>query len=93
MADTVHLREYPGWLGVHTRDEASGALKNGTRIRKVKFEAGDGHPIGTLGRVLGSIEAPADVFRQFGARFFYFVEWDPKPRIAVGVASSKIGPA
>jgi len=89
------LALHPGYIGVFTRGEAPGAFKNGTRIRKVLFEKGDGHPIGALGTVLGSIRAPAEVRAQFPAAgpYFYFVEWDARPRVAVGVASAKIGEA
>lgn len=88
MSDLFRL--YPGWLGAHTRGEAPGAFPNGTRIKKTVFEKGDGHPLGTLGTVLGSIAAPSDLAARFGTRYFYFVEWDPKPKVAVGVAGSKI---
>lgn len=81
----VTLRIYPGWVGMHTRDEAPGGLPNGTRVRKVRVEAGDTHPIGSTATVLGSLHHP-----KVGGG--YFVEWDATPRHAVFVISTKIEP-
>jgi hypothetical protein len=77
------MRQYPGWTGMHTRDEAPGAMKNGTRVRKVKFEPGDAHPIGSLATVLGSLHHPT-------LGYAYFVEWDNAPRTATAVVGFKI---
>lgn len=77
------LREYDGYFGAFTRDTARGAWPNGTRIRKAVSEPGDSTPTGTEGTVLGSLGHP-DV------GLFYFVEWDNKPRIAVGTISAKL---
>lgn len=82
------LREYPGYIGVHTREQAPGALPNGARVVKVKTEPGDTHPIGAEATVLGSIKAPPEV--QHIAAYFYFVEWDAHPGIVVGVVSTKV---
>jgi hypothetical protein len=85
--------ERDGYLGVFTRDSEPGAIPNGARIVKVKSEVGDANPVGTLGTVLGSIRAPAEVGRRFpGVVYFYFVEWDSMPRMAVGVFNTKIEP-
>ncbi len=82
-----------GWLGNFTRDEYEGAkFKNGTRIKKVWGEIGDGTPLGTEGTVLGSIggiEFPAN----FGVKVAYFVEWDNRPKCAVFVIDKKLGAA
>lgn len=78
-------RFYPGWVGLHTRDEVLGAWRNGTRVIKVKTEPGDAHPLGSMATVLGSMQAP-DPDRTLG----YFVEWDAKPRCAVFVMAAKI---
>lgn len=84
MIDSKHtIRVYPGWVGVHTRDEALGALPNGTRVRKTKNEPGDAHPIGSFARILGSIHVP-----EYG--YGYFVEWEDAPRVAVMVVQAKI---
>lgn len=80
---------YPGWAGMHTRREAPGAFPNGTRVVKILDEPGDTHLVGSLATVLGSIPAPAAL--RVIAPYFYFVEWDVLPRVAVGVASVKIG--
>ena len=80
------LRLYPGWIGIHTQDQAAGALSNGTRVRKIKSEPGDTHPIGSLATVLGSLGLP-DI------GYGYFVEWDVKPRLAVFVIAAKIAAA
>ena len=87
------IRHYPGWIGLFTREEADGAWPNGTRIVKTLTEKGDGHQRGALGTVIGSIQAPVDVAQKYDAGYFYFVEWDSDPRVAVGVISLKIARA
>lgn len=79
----MKLGLYPGWRGIHTRDEAPGAIRNGTRVRKVKTEPSDAHPIGAMATVLGSMTAPR-------VGMIYFVEWDALPRSAVAVVPWKI---
>lgn len=74
------LQEEPGWLGVFTRQQAPGAIQNGTTIVKSAMGPGDGTPIGTRGTVLGSFS-----MEPFMPGFFYFVEWENKPRVAVGI--------
>jgi hypothetical protein len=86
----MQLGLYPGWIGIHTRAQAPGAMPNGTRIVKAALEAGDAHPLGSAGRIIGSIAADYETARRFDAPFFYFVEWDDAPRIAIGVNSAKI---
>jgi hypothetical protein len=81
----MRLREYPGWFGIFTREQAPGALPNGTRIVKVQTEKGDAHPIGARATVLGSMAAP-------NVGLGYFVEWDAKPRCAVFVVDWKVRP-
>jgi hypothetical protein len=78
-----------GYIGMFTRDQAEGAIPNGARIVKSFTEEHDANPVGTLGTVLGSIEAPPGV-TGYPDKFFYFVEWDPSPRLAVGVRAAKI---
>jgi hypothetical protein len=68
---------------MHTRDEAPGAMKNGTRVRKVVSESGDAHPLGSLATVLGSLHHPT-------LGYAYFVEWDDRPRTATAVVGAKI---
>lgn len=85
MQRTWKLCNEPGWFGGFTREQAPGAIPNGTRVVKVRTEPTDTHPIGSLATILGSIAAKGEVF--------YFVEWDAHPRIAVGIRSFKIKPA
>jgi hypothetical protein len=82
------LQVYPGYVGLHTREQAPGAIANGTRVIKTKTEPGDGHPVGAQATVLGSIRSPPDL--QHVAPYFYFVEWDADPKIVVGVISTKV---
>jgi hypothetical protein len=78
------IREYPGWVGPHSRQQAKGALyRNGARVRKVNSELTDTMKDGDCGTVLGSIQAP-------GERAAYFIEWDSVPRYAVFVIERKL---
>ena len=83
-----NFRNYPGWIGMHARDEAIGVLRNGTRIIKTVFEVGDTHPTDTTGTVLGSAVMPCP--ERPDSALFYFVEWDALPHVATGVASFQI---
>jgi hypothetical protein len=83
------IRLYPGYVGLHTREQAPGAMPNGTRVVKVMFEKGDTHPIGSIGTVLGSLTADPNPVVP-GVEHFYFIEWDDQPRLAVGVVNLKI---
>lgn len=90
--DALGLSPHPRYVGVFTRGEAPGAIPNGARIVKVIMEAGDSQPVGAGGVVLGSMKPPAELRKQFpDVHYFYFVEWDAMPGVAVGVMSSKIG--
>ena len=86
MTALPKLTEEPGWIGAFTREQAAGALPNGTPIVKVQTENGDAHPVGTLGVVLGSFSHPEILDGQL----FYFTEWTHKPRVAVAVVAWKI---
>ena len=77
------LKSEDGWLGTFTRQEADGAMVNGTRVYKFQSEPGDGHPTGSMGTVLGSLHHP-------DLGYMYFVEWDESPRVAIGVVERKI---
>lgn len=85
MSDDMLPREHPGWFGMFTRHQMPGAIRNGTRVVKVRTEARDTHPVGSLATVLGSMGHP-DV------GIGYFVEWDARPRWAVFVIAWKIAP-
>jgi hypothetical protein len=79
----LHLRTEDGWRGVFTREQAPDAIENGTRIVKVKKDPDDARPIGTRGRVLGSIKV-GDMPTG------YFIEWDDMKRHAVFCIDWKI---
>jgi hypothetical protein len=80
----LQLTTEPGWFGHFTRQQATRArFSNGTVIRKVKEDPGDGTPLGTEGTVLGSIYHPT-----LGVG--YFVEWANLPKTAVFVVGWKI---
>lgn len=81
------MRYYPGYHGAFTREQAPGAIANGARIVKARMEEGDSTPLGTLGTVLGSMVHPDPAY--YGA-IAYFIEWDDKPKIAVGVIEWKV---
>lgn len=79
-----NLKEYPGYVGVHTREQSPLAeIPNGATITKTVCKKGDSHEVGDCGVVLGSIG-----HEEVGV--MYFVEWDDKPRVAVGVMGAKI---
>lgn len=75
----------PAVIGYHTTAEAPGAWRNGTRIRKCIWNAGDTHPFDAEGAILGSL-GPID------DRYAYFVEWDTTRGIAFAIPSDRIEP-
>jgi hypothetical protein len=77
------LREYAGFSGLHTRDQAAGAIPNGARVEKVASAPGDTHQDGAAATILGSIHHPK-------VGYGYFVAWDTHPRAAVFVAGSRV---
>ena len=86
IAALFAIMPHDGWIGAFTTGTYPGALINGTRIVKVLEDpSGDRTPLGTCGRVLGSIGHPT-------LGVFYFIEWDNAPRIAVGCYAKKIRP-
>jgi hypothetical protein len=86
MISMSDFKTEPGWNGAFMRKQAEGAIPNGTRIVKINAEAEDAHQNGTPGVVLGSMMHPEIM----NGAYFYFVEWAPKPRTAVGVMGMKI---
>ena len=66
----------------------AGALPNGTRIRKVNSQPGDGHADGDQGTVLAS-HGPVEV-PDLGTELLYFIDWDSHPGVPVGTIGSKI---
>lgn len=85
---------------VFTREEAPGAIANGTMIRKADSEPGDATPAGSIGMVVGSLAAPAsdlsdNELAQMAPRFrdskiAYFIEWANRPNEVVGIIDKKI---
>lgn len=84
----MNIKNYKGWTGGFTRDQARDALPNGTRIKKTRSEEGDGTPDGTPGTVLGSMRAPEEMYFEL----LYFVEWDNHKKVAVGCMGWKVEP-
>lgn len=82
---TTMFKEEPGWVGMFTRNQAEGAWENGTRVIKQNSESDDGHPNGSMGTILGSIG-----IKNSYLGYLYFVEWDQRPRVAVGVMEAKL---
>lgn len=85
-AKNLGIHREPGWTGAFTRNQAPGALPNGTRVIKTNSEPGDICPNGTPGTVLGSMSEPAV---QDGA-ICYFIEWAPRPKTAVAAMAFKV---
>lgn len=85
----------PGGTGHYPKDsQAEDAYPNGSRIVKTSFEEGDGNPVGTKGTVLASIKFPEGQKLPDGMKpceIFYWVKWDTRPLMAVGVVDWKIG--
>jgi hypothetical protein len=92
MSNEPRFDTEPGWFGQLTRNQAEGALPNGSRIVKCRSEPNDAHPNGCTGTVLGSI-GPRAVQGFEHVKYGYCVEWDSQPRIAQFVLDYKISPA
>lgn len=81
------LEYHPPYKGAFCDEDApEAAYKRGERIRKALHEEGDSTPTGTEGTVLGSVAGEIDGAMRIG----YFVEWDDKPLVAVGIMDYKI---
>lgn len=79
-------------IGEYTTDEAPGAWKNGTRVRKAFQEARDAHRDGALATVLGSIpitKAPPGR-PPLDPPLGYFVEWDDTPGVACFIVAPRL---
>lgn len=72
----------PGDQAVYPRCQAPGAWRNGTRVAKIHTKPGDGHRDGARATVVASL--PMD------AAYFYFVRWDDRPEVPVGIASHRL---
>lgn len=96
----VEFNDETGWVGVFTRNQAEGALPNGTPIVKRNSEPGDAARDGDKGVVLGSMNSIPEVEAEARAKgvrppdaFFYSVEWRTRPRHALNVMDWKIARA
>lgn len=69
-------------LGMHTTEQALGAIPNGSVVAKTNTKPGDGHQDGDRGKVIGSVAVDG--------RYLYFVEWDDAKGLAVGLEGSRI---
>lgn len=72
----------------YIKGQVPDAIPNGTRVRKVNSEDGDGNPNGTRGTVLSSISYP-NVANGAPA---YFVVWDTSPGMPVLCGGFKVAP-
>lgn len=89
----LKVKAHPGWTGCFMREQAVGAILNGTRIVKTAPEPGDAHAVGAPGNVLGSWDTPPDMPLFQHIKFGYFVEWDDAPKTACAIMDFKIKPA
>jgi hypothetical protein len=78
-------------------EEAEGAIPNGSRVRKINSEEGDAHDDGSLGTVVGSMDAtglPEDLLaclpEHLVSEYVYFVAWDADPELHVGTMGAKV---
>jgi len=75
---------------------AEGNIPNGARVVKVNSEPGDAHQDGTLGTVVGALEANVEVraeLRRQGVKqieWMYWVKWDDVPEIPAAIADYRI---
>jgi hypothetical protein len=90
------LRDYPGYTGKFIRDQALGAISNGTRVAKINSVHGDTVGDGELGTIVGSLDivkAAPSLADQYRAEFLYFIEWDSMPRHIASVRDFRVGRA
>lgn len=85
---------------VFTREEAPGALPNGTLVRKTYEEEGDATPLGTVGTLIGSLPNDTSIIparervnidpQILASEFAYFIEWRSSPHTVIGCMSAKV---
>lgn len=83
LAERYNIAEEPEYEGYFTRDQADGAIPNGSRVIKTANIGSDMSPEGATGVVLGSIYHSM-------VGYGYFIEWDHAPRKAVFISAYKI---
>lgn len=86
----LHTVKIPAGFAVYMREQAEGAIPNGTPIVKVNSEPEDTHKDGAPGVVVGSLACPPALRKQSGEAFFYFIEWDDLPGTPIGAIASKV---
>lgn len=84
------MRSEPGWLGEFSRNQATGAIENGTAVEKIASEPDDTHQDGARASVLGSLAVPPDLRATYPCEFVYWVEWTDTPRAAVFIGGHRI---
>ncbi len=88
----ANLVQPPGYEGPFIRLQAEGAVPNGRRIYKQRFNEGDHTPDGTPGTILGSFDAGRVEGGEPVPGIDYFVAWDPNPMVPVLLNHRKINP-
>lgn len=73
---------------VFTRNEAAGALRNGTRVEKTTTRTGDTHQDGARATVIGSLGPIA--FEGIPKVFGYWLLWDDTPGVPVFIAGNRV---
>lgn len=69
-------------MALYTTEQVLGAWRNGTRVRKIHSDHTDAHQDGALGTVIGSLRGEGDLV--------YFVEWDDRKGVPVGIVGTRI---
>lgn len=75
-------------LCAYTTEQAPGAWPNGSRVRKLRTEVGEKHPVGSMATILGSHWIPAAETPDGKEALSYFVIWDATPGIPVGLVAT-----
>lgn len=91
-ANKLGLGYHPGYRTPFCNKQAPGALPNGTVIVKHNSKATDATKDGSLGKVLGSIGPTPEALKAMfpGVNYFYWVEWNDDPGMAIGCVDTKI---
>ena len=75
-----------------TRNEAPGALRNGTLVEKVNSKPGDTHQDGARATIVGSLGPHKWSAPHPTSKYGYFVVWDDIPGVPVFIAGERIRP-
>jgi len=88
-------------MGVFTRDEAEGAIPNGSVVEKVNAAEDDLTSNGTLGIIIGSLNVEEHAHalqeltgtphaREEGENYSYFVQWETSQMMVVGIREARV---